>query len=311
MYDKDGNGYSKITGVAHDIQSLHEEMEPWWVRHLKRERCCDHHPNGVMPWLPPKYYSRVWVDLSPTQRKIYDQMRKDMIAWIGEHEDTPFMAQLAVVQLARLSQIAIATPDLVWKTIKVFDKSEGRYIDEAKMIVNLKAPSSKIDAVKELLKDNSNKSFVIFSSSKKGCYLAQQELANAGISGAVFSGDQNDVQRERIKRDFIGGNLQAFIGVIRACGEGVDGLQRVTDTGIFIDRDWSSFRNKQAEDRLDRDGKSEATQIIDIMARGTLDFGKHQRLEAKWSWIKKMLGDIPQAQAAMLEGKDLLEGNAA
>jgi glucose-6-phosphate 1-dehydrogenase len=44
-----------------------------------------------------------------------------------------------------------------------------------------------------------------------------------------------------------------------------------------------------------------SVQIIDIMARSTLDFGRHQRLEEKWSWIKAILGDPKKAQAMIEE----------
>ena len=40
--------------------------------------------------------------------------------------------------------------------------------------------------------------------------------------------------------------------------------------------------------------------IIDVMARNTLDFGRKQKLETKWSWIKSILGD--DAQDKVLKG---------
>lgn len=277
-------GYTKIVGLQ-NVESLHREMEKWYVRHLKKEQCCEHHPDGVMWWLPDKTYEHIFVELSPKQRKIYDQMHKNFVAWVGENENSPLVASVVVAQMARLSQIALATPE--------FD-NEGNVI--------LTEPSSKMDAVQELIGDHTGKAFVVFSASKKGCYLLEQKLNRAGITAAAFTGDTKDPEREAIKRDFRAGNLQVFIGSIAAVGEGVDGLQEVCDTGIFLDRHWSSWRNKQAEDRLHRDGQQgEAVQIFDIMARNTLDFGRHTRLENKWSWIKQMLGDTATAQQKMIE----------
>jgi SNF2 family DNA or RNA helicase len=72
-------GYSKIVGVNEaTIGHLHKEMEPWFVRRRKED---------VLTDLPDKYYSRVWVDLHPKQRKAYDQMKKTMIAWVDQHWD--------------------------------------------------------------------------------------------------------------------------------------------------------------------------------------------------------------------------------
>lgn len=278
-----GQGYSKIIGVQ-NVQELHDRIDSFWVRHLKREACCIHHPNGVMSWLPPKVYDRIWVDLNPTQKRIYEQMRKDMVAWVGEHEDTPLVAQVVVAQMVRLSQIALATPII---------GEEGR--------VTLTSPSSKIDAVKELLKDNDNKQFVVFAQSKQALYLAQSEWQRAGISCEVFSGDTSDANRTAYKNGFQRGDFQVFLGVIDAVGEGVDGLQYATDTAIFLNRHPSAVKNQQAEDRLDRGGQENAVNIIDVMARSTLDFGRFQHTQMKWSWIKEILGDPARAQELVLK----------
>jgi len=268
-----GQGYTKIVGVQ-NIPALMAEMEPWYVRHLKREQCCVHHPQGVMPWLLDKTYDKIWVDLSPTQRRIYEQMRKEMVAWVGEHEDSPLVAGVVVAQLTRLSQIALATP--------TFDEMGN---------VGLTDPSSKLDALIPLLEDNSNKQFVVASASKKMVYLTQERLKAKGISSFALSGDTKQSDRDGMVQRFANGDTQVFLGVIDAMAEGIDGLQWATDTMVFLDRSWKTVKNMQCEDRLHRDGQKNAVQIIDIMARNTVDLGRHQKLETKWSWIKKILGD--------------------
>lgn len=269
----DQRGYTKIVGVQ-NIHALMEEMDPWYVRHLVREACCEHHPEGVMPWLPDKQYDHIWVDLSPTQRRFYEQMRKEMVAWVGANEDSPLVASVVVAQMTRLSQMALATP---------FIASDGR--------VMLSMPSSKVDAVKEKISDNGSKQFVVFSSSKKVCYLAQAEFAKASITSEVLSGDTPQSQRDGMVRRFNDGSFQVFIGVIQAAAEGIDGLQHSTDTAFFLDRSWSTVKNQQAESRLDRDGQKNAVHIIDVMARDTLDWGRKTKLDTKWEWIKQVLGD--------------------
>ena len=275
--------YRQFVGVKNE-DSLQREMSPWYVRHLKREPCCEHHPDGVMHWLPDKQYDTIWVDLSPAQRRVYNQMQRDMVAWVGEHESSPLVASVVVAQMTRLSQIALATP--------VIDEDYN---------VTLTAPSSKIDAVKELIKDHDDKNFLIFSSSKKACYLAQSEFAAAGITSEVLSGDTPEAQRRSMVARFGSGEFRVFIAVIQAAAEGIDGLQHATDTAIFLDRSWSTIKNKQAEDRLHRGGQKNTVTIIDVMARNTLDFGRHQKLQTKWAWIKAILGD--KAQEKVIKGE--------
>jgi SNF2 family DNA or RNA helicase len=196
--DNTGNivdtGYTKIIGPnMQNLPALRKEMAPWYVRHLKRGRCCPHHPDGVMPWL---------------------------------------------------------------------------------------------------LQDNPEKKFVVASSSKQICYVLQERLNREGIKSIVCSGDTPQSQQETMVKDFELGNAQVFIGVIAAMAEGIDGLQKACDTMIFMDRSWSTIKNMQCEDRLDRDGQPYGVEIIDIVARNTVDLGRRQKLEQKWSWIRTILGDI-------------------
>ena len=286
--------YRQITGVK-NIPALKREMSPWYTRHLKKEQCCPDHPNGVMEQLPEKTYDIIWVDLTPQQRRVYDQMKKEMVAWVGEHESSPLVASVVVAQMARLSQIALATPVVSEELKRGRDGSE-----ELRLTVDLAAPSSKIDAVRELLDDNPDESFVVFTSSKKAAYLAAEVWGGKGISAEVLSGDTPDTQRRTLVQRFADREFRVFIAVIAAAAEGIDGLQGICSTAIFLDRSWSTIKNMQAEDRLHRDGQRDAVTIIDVMARNTLDFGRKQKLETKWSWIKSILGD--DAQDKVLKG---------
>ncbi|MCA9340359.1 MAG: SWF/SNF helicase family protein, partial [Candidatus Saccharibacteria bacterium] len=194
----------------------------------------------------------------------------------------------------------LATPVVSEKVKARWDRKLQESFEEISTSIELTAPSSKIDAVKELIQDNEGKQFVVFSSSKKACYLAKEELAKAGIVSEVLSGDTPDAQRLNMVSRFEEGQFQVFIAVIQAAAEGIDGLQHATDTAIFLDRSWSTIKNQQAEDRLHRDGQKDTVVIIDVMARNTLDFGRKQKLEAKWEWIRMILGD--KAQEKVLKG---------
>jgi SWI/SNF-related matrix-associated actin-dependent regulator of chromatin subfamily A member 5 len=270
--DKHPAGYdTNIRPNLDNVHLLHEFMDPFYVRHLKREQCCPHHPKGVMPWLKPVTYDRIYIDLSPRQRRVYEQMQKDMLSWVGEHEDSPLAAQVVMVQMLRLSQMALATPNIVG------DK------------VILELPSAKLDRGMELFKDHPEKPFLAYTSSKQFLNIAVAECNKRGISAMGISGDVNkDGERNRIKNAFIAGDFQVLFCMIQAA-EGIDGLQDATDTAVFFDRTWSSRMNHQAEDRLDRDGQKHGVQIIDIMARNTVDLGRHTRLEKKWEWLKLLL----------------------
>lgn len=296
-------GYRSIIGVK-NTDHLHKRLDPFFVRHLKKAKCCEHHAEGVMHWLPDKTYDTIEVVLNPKQRRIYDQMEQQMVTWLGEHEDTPLTASVVIAQLTRLSQMALATPKLVPHVIKkenplfyLDPDNEPEFYEETEIRVQLESPSTKIDAVQELILDNPGKPFLVFSSSRQACYLAEEQLEKAGIKCRVLSGNTPQHKREAMIEDFQTGEFQVFIAVIAAASEGIDGLQNVCDTLIFLDRSWSTLENKQAEDRLHRGGQKNAVQIIDVIAENTVDAGRLQRLEMKWKWIRQMLGDVkPQSE---------------
>lgn len=266
-------GYHKYRGPL-NADELVGKVAPYSTRHLKKEQCCPHHPQGVMPWLPDKYYTPVEVDLTPKQRRAYEDMRKEMIAWVGAHEHEPLVAPVVIAQMIRLQQFACAYASMV----------------DDKVI--LTEPSSKADAVMQIIEDNPDEPIVVYSQFNRMLDVIAARLDTHKIEYSTYTG-RNRSTREKDKKAFIRGETSVFLGNIAAGGVGLDELQHRASAMIFTDRLWSPALNNQAEDRLWRDGQKNAVQIIDIIARNTVDRGRHQRLEETWAWIKKLLGDKP------------------
>jgi SWI/SNF-related matrix-associated actin-dependent regulator 1 of chromatin subfamily A len=84
------------------------------------------------------------------------------------------------------------------------------------------------------------------------------------------------------------------MGTIAAGGEGI--TLTAASTVVFLDRSWKPSKNRQAEDRCHRIGQKDTVNIIDIMAKDTVDLGRRQRINMKWSWIKEILGDSKKVQ---------------
>jgi SNF2 family DNA or RNA helicase len=254
-------GYHRVKGPKNEEELL-RLIAPFTVRRLKKD---------VLPDLPDKYYTELWVDLSPSQRKAYDEMKQEMIAWIGAHEDTPLVAPVVIAQLIRLQQFAAAHME---QTDEGFRMSE---------------PSSKIDMLMDILEDNPGEQVVVFSQFKQLINLTNARLQKAGISYVAYTGDVSKGDRDRNVDAFQAGDARVFTGTIKAGGVGI--TLTAASTVVFLDRDWSPALNGQAEDRLHRYGQENAVQVIDIIARNTVDLGRMQRLEQKWEWIRRLLGD--------------------
>lgn len=307
---KDGATFKKVVGPNREtVPHMLAEMSPWYVRRLKE---------NVLKDLPEKYYTDRWVELSPTQRKFYNQMRKDMLAWIGEHEDTPLTAGIVVAQLVRLQQFALATPLIEYKYVTTrrarqiaLEKGEEP-VPEQRMVVTLIEPSTKLDALEEIISDNPTEQLIVFSQSKHMVNLVAKRMARKGIPTGLYTGEIRDrATRDATVAAFQRGDLRIFAGTIAAGAETI--TLTASSTVVFLDRHWSPTKNKQAEDRAHRIGQRSAVQVIDIMARDTVDLGRRQQVATKWDNLRYLLGDTvePEVYARALAALSLRQSESS
>lgn len=277
--------YDEIMGCA-NVEELMEAIKPHYIRRLKEE---------VLKDLPEKYYTKIYVKLTPQQRRAYDDMRRKMLAWIGEHENEPVAAPIVIAQLTRLQQFACAYAKIVTEVKRRKDCKHPRCKEARKCFghevpaIRLDEPSSKLDVVMQLIEDNPNEQFVVFSQSKQVANLLSARLKAKHIPICLLTGDTPQADRDSLVDAFQAGRSRVFVGTIAAGGVGL--TLTAASTVVFIDRAWSPSFNRQAEDRLHRIGQRNAVQVIDIVAEDTVDAGRLQRIEQKWSWIKQILGD--------------------
>ncbi len=270
------NGPYKVIDGYKNLDELLDYISPCYVRHLKKEPCCAHHPNGVTPWLPDKYYSSIKVDLHAPQRRAYDEMKKDMIAWVGANEQNPIVAPIAIAKITRLQQFSAGYADV-------------SYVNgQAK--VTLTEPSAKLDTLMEILRDNDTEQVVVWSQFRQMIDLLAIRLAKAGISYVSLTGGTPEAIRKQNIQTFQAGKARVFIGTIAAGGVAI--TLTAASTVVMLDRvAGAPTVNFQAEDRCWRIGQKNAVQVIDVMARNTIDFDRAAKLDITWGWLRKMLGD--------------------
>ena len=256
------NGYKTVIGV-NNPQKLQDEMSAFYVRRLKQDVLLD---------LPEKYYSERRVDLHPQQARAYKTMKEDMLAWMGEREAEPVVAPVVIAQLTRLQQFACAFAE--------FDEVRDKMI--------LSEPSSKLDAVMEII-ESTDQQIVVFSQFAQVIKLLAARLEKKGITHGKFIGETPADERARIISGFQEGKIQVFAGTISAGGVGI--TLTASSTVVFIDRSWSAALNLQAEDRLHRIGQKQAVQVIDIIANDTIDRKRIKIIKTKWEWVRRLIGD--------------------
>lgn len=129
----------------------------------------------------------------------------------------------------------------------------------------------KFEWVLEMCKNNPTEKIVVFSVFERTATALKLFLEDNGIHASTITGKQKAETNEKSRSTFIEGNSQVLIGTIGAMGQGYDGLQEVSHTLIFVDRDWSPEILKQAEDRLNRMGQKKMVNIYYLECQGSFD----------------------------------------
>jgi SNF2 family DNA or RNA helicase len=206
------------------------------------------------------------VELGPTQRKAYDELKHTYATMLDSGE--VITAVNGLVLLTRLRQVASG-----------MDIISGEISD-----------SSKLDLAVEMIEDNSDEAFVVFSWFKAAAYALETRLAVRGIESYVVTGDTKQSDRADYIARFQGGERQVFIGTLSTLGESVT-LHRAQNA-IFLDRSYNPSTNSQAADRIHRIGQRNAVMITHIEAKDTVD-------ELR---VTPLLNDKKALRAAILGG---------
>lgn len=284
-------GYRKITGTKNE-EVLRSMIDPVFIRRTKKD---------AMPDLPDKQYSEIKVDLHPSQRRQYNDMKDSMVAWLETQDgDRPLVATAVIAKLQRLQQFAVATPHLS-ETVETHEDYGAIWETVSTQVDALTKPSAKLDALVELVSDAGGKQIVVFSQFRKMIDLCYDELTKKGydcvrLTGQTPQQDRTDVIKRfqsttddpKYRNEALSNEApQVFLATIRAGGQGIDLF--ASDTVVFLDRAWSPADNAQAEDRLHRGGQKGNVQVIDIIARNTIDQHRSRQLKMKKELVRNIL----------------------
>lgn len=250
-----------------------DAIDPFYSR-IKIDDCFD---------IPGIVNTRIDVPLAPGMRKQYNEMKKEMLIWIqelGTGDEVPLAAPAVIAKLTRLQQLAMGTLAL--------DPVSEKY--------KMTMPAPKIAAIVDLINDNDDQKFLVFSQWRLPLLLLKDQLAKQkgerAVDVAMFTGNETGPLREKSKQEFISGNARVLLATIGAGGEGVDGLQHVCNNVIFLDRSWTPTANDQAIARLRRGGQTKPVNVIDVVSTDTIDQERLTQIELKKKWVLQTLGDI-------------------
>lgn len=239
------------------------------LRHVLSEFLLRRTREEVAPQMPPKTITQVFVELSASRRKIYEQMKEKMFANIAP--DTSVFAPTVVSQLMRLRQIAI---------------------DETLVNPDCDVPlkGAKVDAALEIIQ-NTGESVVVFSNFSRVIKRFAKNLEELGIPVVIFTGEVSSARRREAVADFMQGKARVFLATLGAGGQGLN-LDKAT-IAVFLDKSYSPALNSQAQDRIYRLSQKHPVTIYEIIAKDTIEEKIEKLLKHKDKVRRVLLEQLP------------------
>jgi SNF2 family DNA or RNA helicase len=217
---------------------------------VKKQDCLD---------LPPFVRKKVYVELSPEQRKLYEEMKKDYITWIESQdargEKRAVVAQMAVTKALRLQQIVTG-----------YAKADDGHIHKIKN-------NPRLDALKELLVEHTpNHKIIVWSVFHENyddiaSLCRELKIEFAELHGRVAQKDR-DANIARFCRDPA---CRVLIGNQSAGGIGINLVE--SDISVYFSKNFSLEHDLQSEGRNYRGGSEIHRSVtrIDIVAEDSID----------------------------------------
>src|SRR5690349_5656741 len=195
----------------------------------------------VLSQLPPKIRQTRFVEMTPKQKKAYDDLERRLITRLDDGQ--VLVAKSNLSAQVRLLQLASS-----YATITVGEDPN----DVAGWSVELCEPSPKLDELALVLDELGDRPCAVAAEQRRLIELAAKRLDKAKISYGLITGAVDTFDRQQALDDFQRGRIRVLLFTLKAGGTGL--TMTATDTLVRLQRSWSMIDNKQGEDRVHRIG---------------------------------------------------------
>lgn len=252
------NGFGKeiLSGNPTQQKELRRELSPIMIRRTKDE---------VLPELPEKIRTRKLVELGDEQKRVYETMEKEAIVEFSGGNIV--VAPVVIAQITRLRQIAVSPQLLDHGTQK----------------------SAKFDTLMDIIEELKDEhKVVVFSQFRQAIEKFSERLDDAGIGWVSVTGTvSQDDRREATRKIQEDDETRVMLATIEASAHGFTWTS--ADTAVFLDRHWTPAINKQAEDRIHRIGQNNSVNIINLVAKDTVEERMEKLLERKETDVNNII----------------------
>ena len=242
-----------------NLGELSDKLQPFSYRVLK-ENCLD---------LPDKIFIKRQITLTPDQRKLYDQMRKQALAIL---EGKVSSTTNALTQLMRLQQITC-----------------GHFTDDTGKTQPI--ANNRISELMNVLEDIEGKA-IIWAHYQYDMKNIMQEIEKVYGPGSMvdyYGLTPKEVRQDHITKFQNDPKCRFFIGTPSTGGYGI--TLTAANTVIYYSNGYDLEKRLQSEDRAHRMGQKKPVTYVDINAEDTVDEKIVKALRAKIDIASQVLGE--------------------
>ena len=231
---KGGFGGHAIVGYR-NLGDLQAVIEQCMLRRLKSD---------ILD-LPEKIYINDFVEMSPQQNKLYEDVLNSIIQDIDKIKLSPN----PLTMLIRLRQVT-GNPQILSSKIK---------------------GNPKFDRMLELIDEvvSNGGKCIVFSNWTNIIDPAFDLVQSKGYNPAKYTGQNKDVREQEKEKFMTDDSCKVMLGTIDAMGTGI--TLTAANTAIFLDEPWNRAKKNQCEDRIHRIGTNQSPNIITLLCKGTID----------------------------------------
>ena len=242
-----------------NLGELSEKIKPFSKRILK-EDCLD---------LPEKTYVKHYVELTKEQKKVYEQMKKEAIAFLDGKMQS---SATVMTQLMRLHQI----------TCGHFTADDGTIKD---------LPCSRMTELMNVLENIEGKT-IIWSHYTHDVKRIIAEIKRVYGEDSVvdyYGATDTDSRSKNIKKFQTDDNCRFFVGTTHTGGYGI--TLTAGSNMVYFSNGYDLEKRQQSEARIDRIGQTKKMTYIDIMAQDTIDERIVKALRTKVNIANKIMDE--------------------
>lgn len=231
--------------VYRNLDKLSALLAPHTYR-VTKEECLD---------LPQKIYQIVFFDLLPAQRRLYNQVKRD-VAW--QRDDGDIDAFTALTLITKLQQITSG-----------FILVDGEPTE-------LVSSAPRLAALKEIVEDSPGQ-IIVWARFRAELAQIADELHEYGV--VEYHGGVSDKDRAKAIDAFQSGAARIFVANPASGGTGLS--LHVASTVVYYSCSYSLEERSQSEDRAHRIGTRRPVVYIDLVASDTIDERVANALQTK------------------------------